>query len=206
MHSAAIPARCAEVVVSYALFHTPIGVAGLAFSDAGVLALALPSQTETATEKALIAAATARRAGVPERVQPEEAPPWVRGALARIAAHLGGRAADLEGIPLDEVKLTAFRRAVYRAARAVPRGSTITYGELAERAGHHHAARAVGRAMATNPLPLLVPCHRVLDSRGSLHGFSSPGGVRTKALLLSLEADARVSKPTRRTTQGSFDF
>lgn len=193
-------------MAAYLLFHTPIGVAGLSFTDAGVLSLALPSQTETATEKALLASASHRTKDSLDKLQQEDAPAWVRGAIARIAAHLGGRSTKLEEIPLDEAKFTDFRRDVYRAARQVPRGSTITYGELAERAGHQHAARAVGRAMATNPLPLLVPCHRVLDSRGALHGFSSPGGVRTKALLLSLEAEGKSPAPRRRTAQGSFDF
>lgn len=87
---------------------------------------------------------------------------------------------DLSGVP-------RFRRKVLEACRKVPYGSTVSYGELARAAGNPRAARAVGSAMAQNPLPLLIPCHRVLRSDGSIGGFSAPGCVQQKKRMLKLE-------------------
>lgn len=83
----------------------------------------------------------------------------------------------------------AFRRAVWRALRALPRGRTATYGELARRAGNPRAARAAGTACGANPLPLFVPCHRAVAAGGRLGGFSS--GLAWKRLLLSGEGAGR---------------
>lgn len=83
--------------------------------------------------------------------------------------------------------ISAFRRRVLEACRRIPFGSTATYADLARAAGSPGAARAVGSTMATNPLPLIVPCHRVLCSDGSLGGFSSPQGPSQKVRMLQLE-------------------
>ncbi len=80
-----------------------------------------------------------------------------------------------------------FRRLVLETLRGVPFGETISYGALAERIGHPGAARAVGGALAANPVPLLVPCHRVLKSGGEIGGFSAPGGPAMKQRLLRHE-------------------
>lgn len=81
-----------------------------------------------------------------------------------------------------------FQREVMQACRTIPFGETLTYGQLADLAGHPGAARAVGSVMADNPIPLIIPCHRVVAANGKLGGFSSPGGSRTKKRLLQLEA------------------
>lgn len=89
-----------------------------------------------------------------------------------------------------DVDLTAqpeFYRRVLLACKRIPAGQTITYAELGVRAGRKNAARAVGSAMAGNPLPLIIPCHRVVRSDGSMGGFSSPGGIRQKIEMLRLE-------------------
>lgn len=109
----------------------------------------------------------------------------VERAMASLAA---GRDADFSGLPLDWEALTPFTREVLEALYAkVPCGATVTYGRLAELAGHRGKARAVGGAMARNPWPLIVPCHRVLGSDGSLTGYTNPHGLDLKALLLQLE-------------------
>ena len=86
----------------------------------------------------------------------------------------------------DRAGATPFAQAVYRAVAAIPPGRTLTYGEVAARIGRSGAARAVGRAMATNPFPVLIPCHRVVASGGSLGGYA--GGLGLKRAMLDLEA------------------
>lgn len=84
---------------------------------------------------------------------------------------------------------TPFQQDIWAALREVPYGTTVSYGELARRAGRPRSARAVGAAMAANPLPILIPCHRVIGSDGSLTGFG--GGLEAKRLLLALEKEGR---------------
>lgn len=87
----------------------------------------------------------------------------------------------------DWSRVTPFQKDVYQALRRVRSGQLVTYGELAQRAGHPGAARGVGVAMAKNPFAPFVPCHRVVASGGSLGGFSAAGGLDTKRLMLELE-------------------
>jgi methylated-DNA-[protein]-cysteine S-methyltransferase len=187
-------------LVSYTLFGTAIGKLALFWGDAGIVALALPAQTDATTVRH--ASEMARRNG-PDRQPPteialSEAPLPIRDAASRLDAHLRGETgptADLSAIELDERRLTPFRRRVYTEARRIPRGQLVSYAELALRAGSPGAARAVGRAMATNPWPLVVPCHRVVSAEGDLHGFSAPGGTRTKATLLEIEGYVPERQP-----------
>ena len=94
---------------------------------------------------------------------------------------------DLADIQLDLSEYTAFQRRIVEACRSIPIGETHSYGELARRAGHPGAARATGQVMATNRFPLIVPCHRVVGSGGSIGGFSAPDGLAMKRRLLALE-------------------
>jgi methylated-DNA-[protein]-cysteine S-methyltransferase len=114
-------------------------------------------------------------------------PPWVAEVAARVARHLAGDVQDLRDVPLDLDEAPPFFARVWKALRRVPAGRTTTYGELARAAGRDGAARAVGTAMRRNPFLLVVPCHRVRQSGGTLGGFSAPGGASTKAKLLALE-------------------
>ena len=88
---------------------------------------------------------------------------------------------------LDLTAVSPFRRRVLEVCRRIPYGRTSSYSELARLAGNPRAVRAAGGAMANNPLPLVIPCHRVLRSDGSLGGFSSPCGVSDKERMLRLE-------------------
>ncbi len=88
-----------------------------------------------------------------------------------------------------------FDRSVYAAARAIPPGDTVTYGELAKHIGEPHAAQAVGQALGRNPFAPVVPCHRILSADGTMHGFSATGGVATKLRLLTIEG-WRSKEPT----------
>jgi methylated-DNA-[protein]-cysteine S-methyltransferase len=108
----------------------------------------------------------------------------IKPLISQLNAYLSGkrRAFDVE---LDLTWMTPFRRLVMEECAKIPRGKTSTYAELARRAGNAKAFRAVGATMATNPVPIVVPCHRVLGSGGGLHGFG--GGLDMKARLLALE-------------------
>lgn len=90
-------------------------------------------------------------------------------------------------VRLDTGDMPLFRRAVLAVCEAIPYGETVTYADLAKAVGNPAAARAAGGAMAFNPLPLVIPCHRVLRSDGSLGGFSSTGGLTLKERMLQLE-------------------
>ena len=90
-------------------------------------------------------------------------------------------------VVLDLGDLPEFQREVYAVARSLPRGATMTYGEIAARVGVPGAAQAVGQAMGHNPFPIVVPCHRVVAAGGGNGGFSAPGGVDTKLRLLAIE-------------------
>jgi methylated-DNA-[protein]-cysteine S-methyltransferase len=101
--------------------------------------------------------------------------------------YVSGLEPDWPSLPFDLSRLTEFQRTVLHALAQVPPGTTCTYGELAGRVGKPQAARAIGRAMATNPFPLVYPCHRVVGATGKLTGFSGEGGLKLKERLLRLE-------------------
>ena len=113
--------------------------------------------------------------------------PWNKALVDRLQAYASGAEDSFRDVEVDLGEATAFQRRVIRACRHIPWGSTLSYGELAARAGSPGAARAVGRCMAANRIPLVIPCHRVLGADGRLHGYSGPGGLATKRRLLELE-------------------
>lgn len=107
-------------------------------------------------------------------------------AVHQIEEYLSGKRREFD-LTLDYPAMSPFRRRVLEAVRGVPFGATTTYGALAEDIGSPSAARAVGQALARNPIPLVVPCHRVLARDDTLRGYSAGNGVKTKAFLLKLE-------------------
>jgi methylated-DNA-[protein]-cysteine S-methyltransferase len=117
----------------------------------------------------------------------DDAPEWLRSAAHRIRAHLGGEPQRFDDVPVAIDRKAPFTRAVLEHVRGIAVGSFETYGEIARKLGRPGGARAVGQAMATNPVPLVVPCHRVLGADRRLTGFTSPGGTPAKARLLQIE-------------------
>ena len=109
--------------------------------------------------------------------------------VRRLQAYARGSRDDFRDLRIDLGHCTAFRRRVLACCRQVGYGRTVSYGELAAKAGVPRAARAVGNCMATNPLPLIVPCHRVIAADGRPGAYSAPGGTRMKRRLLAMEAD-----------------
>jgi len=103
-------------------------------------------------------------------------------------AYFNGRTVDFGSVSCDLPGENTFMGKVLRACRQVPYGQTVSYGELARRVGRPDAARAVASGMSKNPIPLVIPCHRVTYADGRLGGFSAPGGVAVKRRMLALEA------------------
>ncbi len=165
--------------LGYTLVSTAIGAVGIAWSPRGIVALHLPESSERATERGLLAKVpSATRARPPERVLDD---------IERIVAHLDGDLDDLADVALDLDRVPPFARAVYSALRRTKPGEVTSYAELAKTAGSPSAARAVGTAMAKNPCPIVVPCHRVLAAGKKSGGFSAHGGIATKAKILAIE-------------------
>ena len=160
----------------YCLFDTVLGSFGIAWNDRGLYRLQLPEADGAAAEKRLRRSAS-----------PGEMPPWAEHAIAAIRGYLAGDRVDFASVAIDLADVGEFRRAVYEAARAIGWGQTASYGELARRIGFPWGARAVGQALARNPVPILVPCHRILTHDRRIGGFSAYGGRLTKQRLLALE-------------------
>jgi methylated-DNA-[protein]-cysteine S-methyltransferase len=159
-------------VNSIVAFDTPLGICAVRWTDAGVASIRLPS---------------ARTEMLPRLADTAALPETIRAAIGGIVAVLGGAALDLGFVTLDERGIDPFRRAVYAATRTIPSGSTATYGDVARAIGRPDGARDVGAALASNPFPIVVPCHRVVGANGKLTGFSAPGGLATKRRMLELE-------------------
>jgi methylated-DNA-[protein]-cysteine S-methyltransferase len=168
------------MVVSFSLFETTIGSCAIAWSDRGVTSVWLPEPTESLTRARVV-----RRF---RHIIEAAPPPFMSHAIEGIIALLEGEARDLTNIQLDfDETVPEFHRRVYDVTRTIKPGTTLSYSEVAERVGEPDAARAVGQALGRNPIPIIVPCHRVLAARGGTGGFSAPGGTATKLQLLAIE-------------------
>jgi O-6-methylguanine DNA methyltransferase len=120
------------------------------------------------------------------QAQPRRSAARAGAAARQLRDYLAGRRAAFD-LAVDLTAMTGFQQQVLLAACQIPRGQVRTYSELARAIGRPKAARAVGQALGSNPVPIVIPCHRVLAADGSLRGYSGGGGVATKAQLLKLE-------------------
>lgn len=160
-----------------ATFETALGRCGIAWSEIGITRVWLPGSRGLAGPDV---------EGI-ERVDVARLPAFALRAIEGITALLAGTADDLRDVPFDDRAIDDYRRSVYTATRDIPPGSTRSYGEVARVIGQPGGARDVGTALARNPCPILVPCHRVVAANGALTGFSAPGGLATKRRMLELE-------------------
>jgi methylated-DNA-[protein]-cysteine S-methyltransferase len=154
------------------VFQTSAGWMGIRASEAGLTDIVLPKKTRESVEREL-----GGDAAVPD--------PALSDLVRRLQAYFNGEAVAFPD-RLDFSSATPFQRAVWEAARQIPRGETRSYTWVAEQAGRPLAVRAAGGALGKNPLPVIVPCHRVIAASGALGGFS--GGLAMKRKLLDLEA------------------
>jgi methylated-DNA-[protein]-cysteine S-methyltransferase len=153
-----IMSRCCSLV-------TPLGTLRLVAGDHGLTAISW---------------------GADESVDPEPNDPHLLLARDELRHYFSGQLREFT-VKVDFSRWQGFAAQVYVALRAVPYGETVTYGELARRAGQPAAARAVGGMMARNPLPIILPCHRVIAANGAMTGYSGGAGIATKIFLLNHE-------------------
>ncbi|MGE0514355.1 MAG: methylated-DNA--[protein]-cysteine S-methyltransferase [Hyphomicrobiaceae bacterium] len=170
----------------YLLLATPFGTCGIAWNGRGLTRLQLPELTPDATE---------RRLSAPGRK------PWtgplpdpIAAVSEELMAYFAGQETSFADVEIDFGDRPQFHLDLYAEARRIPWGETVTYGDLARALGQPGAARAVGQAMGRNPVPIIMPCHRVLASGSALRGFSAPGGIATKQRLLELERANAVER------------
>lgn len=170
--------------VGIATCQTAYGWVGIAWSERGLVGVTLPQSGE----------ADALRQLPPSREPPPEAPAGLDVArlVERLQRYFEGEPVTFDE-PLDPTIGTEFQRRVWALTRAIPRGRTRGYGEIARAAGSAGAARAVGQSMARNPWPVIVPCHRVVGSDGSLTGFG--GGLSMKQRMLEMEGYPGLQRP-----------
>jgi methylated-DNA-[protein]-cysteine S-methyltransferase len=168
-------------MMNYYLFETDWGWAGIVVTKKGVCCLELPAKNKEMAKKRLLQRCPAAAPG------PKPPAGLARRAVAELQAYFKGKRVELD-IPVDLSGLTPFQKKAYQHLKRVGYGKKKTYKWLAESMGAPKAAMAVAGALARNPIPLIIPCHRIIRSDGTIGGFSGPGGVNMKKRMLKLEA------------------
>jgi len=181
-----MPAATTNKPTHFVIFETAIGRCALLWRGGLVVGAALPEQDEEALR--------ARLASRFPEAQEAEPPPFVADAIILVVRLLAGEDVDLGTIPVSLDGGSDLELKVWEASRRIPRGEVRTYGELAREIGAPGAAQAVGAALGRNPVPIIVPCHRILASGGRSGGFSAPGGVETKFRILEIEGARRAGE------------
>jgi methylated-DNA-[protein]-cysteine S-methyltransferase len=172
-------------------FDTALGEFGIGWTDTGVARLQLPG-----LEHADLLARINR-----DGARPGEPPAAIEAVINKIEDYAEGETVDFSDVVLDLAGVPAFHQQAYALLVTIGWGETTTYGAMARQLGDVTLSRAVGQAMGANPIPLIIPCHRVLASDGKPGGFSAPGGAGSKLRMLALEGVA-VGAPAGQMTFG----
>jgi methylated-DNA-[protein]-cysteine S-methyltransferase len=176
-------------MTEYTTFKTRQGFVALAWNQGAVSGLRLPASTEESAEKAIL-----RRLPLARRAVPS---PEIAHLIGDVVRYFEGERIDFCAVPVDLGSQDPFFSSVYAEVRKLGWGETTTYGTVAKTLGAGpQAARDVGQAMARNPVPLIVPCHRVLAAGGKVGGFSAPGGSSSKVRMLEIEGVAVAAEKT----------
>ena len=162
----------------YAVFETCLGWMGVIDSPAGLKTVILPLKSK----KALL-----EQVAIMGCKSEQRSSDYLIDLAERLRRYLNGEIDDFPD-KLDLAGTTDFQQSVWRVVRQIPRGETKSYGWVADQVGLPKAARAVGQALARNPVPIVIPCHRVISGNGKLGGFA--GGLKVKKFLLDLEQRA----------------
>ena len=167
--------------------HSPILIGSVHTARLGEIWAAFSSRGLITVEFGVTRAAFEASVRKQTRGDVEYAPGRVAEATRQLKEYVDGRRRSFD-IKIDwSILFSDFQRTALRAVFAIPYGQTRTYAQVAAQIGHPDAPRAVGRANATNPMPLVIPCHRVIGTDGKLHGYGGTGGLKTKQWLLDLE-------------------
>jgi methylated-DNA-[protein]-cysteine S-methyltransferase len=161
----------------YSVFTTKWGWFGLLAGENGLVRTCLPMNSKSAAQDILLAGIEGAKTDKKRLLEIENA----------VVTYYEGHKVDFSSIDVDLEAFTPFQQKVLLELRNIKHGQSITYGDLAAMAGSPKAARAIGACMAKNPIPLIIPCHRVMGATGALTGFSAPGGTETKRRMLQLE-------------------
>ncbi len=161
------------------IFATDLGACGIAWTRDGIIRVQLPEKDAAATEARLRARSHHAVAGEPSRD--------AAIAIAHLREYFSGKAVSFDALAIALPSVSDFQASVYKNTRALAWGRTASYGEIAKLSGDLNAARAVGVAMSQNPMPIIIPCHRVLAAGQQIGGFSAYGGAVTKQKLLAME-------------------
>jgi methylated-DNA-[protein]-cysteine S-methyltransferase len=170
--------RSAEVTDTLLVFSSDLGWMAAVVADGVVRQLTFGHPSAAAAQKAL-----GRKDLKPAKPGKREA-----GVMRRLQAYAAGVPDALDNVPVELGPCEGFQRRVLEECRRIPYGRTISYGELAAKAGSARAARAVGNCMAANKIPLLIPCHRVVCFNGRFGSYSAAGGTSMKRRLLAMES------------------
>ena len=166
--------------MNYRIFDSQAGFCGIAWKGNAIVRFQLPTPSAEAAERLILRRVPGAEPGTP--------PPAVASVIASAQRYFTGEEIDFSGVPVDLGRQSEFFRKIYEALRRVGWGQTTTYGTLAKELGAGpEAARDVGEAMARNPVPLIIPCHRCLAAGNKPGGFSAPGGTESKLRMLALE-------------------
>ena len=169
----------------YDVFHVSLGWCAAARGKKGICAFVLPTRSAQIAEEEILALAA--RLFQSDAPAPRRAPSALRRLAEAVARYFDGETACFDEFPADLSYGTSFQRRVWSIIERIPYGQVRTYRWIGVEIGRPGAARAIGQAVGANPVPLLIPCHRVVGSDGSLVGFSAEGGIGLKLKMLDLE-------------------
>ena len=188
----------------FTIFRTYFGFFGIISTEKGVFSSVLPEKVEQTCRDLLLSRAGGIRSdsntisiGNAELVQDDE---YFAETIGLVRAYYKGGCVDFSRVRVDFDRIqqdlgdkSGFAIDILKTLRKIKCGKVTTYGELAKQAGHNGASRAVGTVLSKNPLPLILPCHRVIRADGSIGRFSANGGEKTKKSMLELEVKANVA-------------
>ena len=170
-----------QKVTKYTIFKTKWGFFGLAGNENGLCRTQLPGPEKEKIKALLLK-------GCPEAKLDKN---FCKKLQEQIIDYYEGKSVKFDkDIPLNLEEFTSFGKSVLKTCEKIRNGQSITYSQLATKAGRPNASRAVGSVLAKNPMPLIIPCHRIVRSDGKMGGFSAPGGTAVKKKMLELECKA----------------
>lgn len=164
------------------IFETKWGYFGLAGSESELCRSCLPEPTSTGLKRRLLK-------NLPGADFNKN---FFKDLQEQITGYFEGDRVDFSRVSIILEDLSVFSQQILKTCRDIKIGRTVTYSELAKKAGRPNAGRAVGSVMARNPLPLIIPCHRVIRTDGKMGGFTAPGGIGLKEKMLKLEQESPV--------------